>query len=161
MREMINLDILAYIKAVIIPIAGFLLTFLPLGAWKAIKMYYFCCQKQNITRNMEAIIERTPSRITVSMSLRRWNRMLQLEETYKGIKTKLHINSDSFIWKAFCVGRTFVLISIFRFFSLSPDMGTALSTIAHAFTNFRIKEINHVIFFFKNISSIFNTIISS
>ena len=32
---------------------------------------------------MEAIIERTPSRITVSMSLRRWNRMLQLEETYK------------------------------------------------------------------------------
>ena len=40
----------------------------------------------------------------------------QLEETYKGIKTKLHINSDSFIWKAFCVARTFVLISIFRFF---------------------------------------------
>ena len=32
---------------------------------------------------MEAIIERTPSRITVSMSLRRWNRILQLEETYK------------------------------------------------------------------------------
>lgn len=32
---------------------------------------------------MEAIIERTPSRITVSMSLRRWKRMLQLEETYK------------------------------------------------------------------------------
>ncbi len=32
---------------------------------------------------MEAIIERTPSRITVSMSLRRWNRMLQLEESYK------------------------------------------------------------------------------
>lgn len=32
---------------------------------------------------MEAIIERTPSRITVSMSLRQWNRMLQLEETYK------------------------------------------------------------------------------
>ena len=32
---------------------------------------------------MEAIIERTPSRITVSISLRRWNRMLQLEETYK------------------------------------------------------------------------------
>lgn len=76
----------------------------------------------------------------------------QLEETYKGIKTKLHINSDSFLWKAFCVGRTFVLISIFRFFSLSPDMGTALSTIAHAFTNFRIKEVNHVIFFFRNIS---------
>ena len=33
--------------------------------------------------DMEAIIERTPRRITVSMSMRRWNRMLQLEETYK------------------------------------------------------------------------------
>ena len=32
---------------------------------------------------MEAIIERTPRRITVSMSVRRWNRMLQLEEAYK------------------------------------------------------------------------------
>ena len=32
---------------------------------------------------MEAIIERTPRRVTVSMSVRRWNRMLQLEEAYK------------------------------------------------------------------------------
>lgn len=32
---------------------------------------------------MEAVVERTPRRITVSMSTRRWNRMLQLEETYK------------------------------------------------------------------------------
>ena len=32
---------------------------------------------------METIVERTPRHITVSMSLRRWNRMLQLEETYK------------------------------------------------------------------------------
>lgn len=32
---------------------------------------------------MEAIVERTSRRITVSMSLRRWNRMLQLEENYK------------------------------------------------------------------------------
>jgi len=76
----------------------------------------------------------------------------QLEETYKGIKTKLHINSDSFIWKAFCVARTFVLISIFRFFSLSSNMGTALATIGHAFANFRIKEVNHVLFFFRNIN---------
>ena len=33
--------------------------------------------------NMTAVLERTPRRITVSMSTRRWNRMLQLEETYK------------------------------------------------------------------------------
>ena len=32
---------------------------------------------------MEAIVERTPGRVTVSMSVRRWNRMLQLEKTYK------------------------------------------------------------------------------
>lgn len=32
---------------------------------------------------MEAIIERTPRRVTVRMSTRRWNRMLQLEQTYK------------------------------------------------------------------------------
>ena len=32
---------------------------------------------------MEAIVERTPRTVTVSMSTRRWNRMLQLEETYK------------------------------------------------------------------------------
>ena len=33
--------------------------------------------------SMTTIIERTPGRVTVNMSLRRWNRMLQLEETYK------------------------------------------------------------------------------
>ncbi len=32
---------------------------------------------------MEAIVERTPRTVTVRMSTRRWNRMLQLEETYK------------------------------------------------------------------------------
>lgn len=32
---------------------------------------------------MTAVIERTPNRVTVNMSIRRWNRLLQLEETYK------------------------------------------------------------------------------
>ncbi len=32
---------------------------------------------------MTTIVESTLKRITVSMSTRRWNRMLQLEETYK------------------------------------------------------------------------------
>ena len=31
---------------------------------------------------MEAVVNRTPGRVTVSMSTRRWNRMLQLEEAY-------------------------------------------------------------------------------
>lgn len=34
-------------------------------------------------RIMEAIIDRTPRTVTVRMSTRRWNRMLQLEQTYK------------------------------------------------------------------------------
>ena len=46
-----------------------------------------CCNFAPFKRKkgtiMETIIERTPGRITVSMSTRRWNRMLQLEQTYK------------------------------------------------------------------------------
>lgn len=36
---------------------------------------------------MEAVIERMPGWVTVSMSARRWNRMLQLEEAYKLART--------------------------------------------------------------------------
>lgn len=32
---------------------------------------------------MGVIIDRTPRTVTVRMSTRRWNRMLQLEQTYK------------------------------------------------------------------------------
>ena len=32
---------------------------------------------------METIVERTPRTVTVRMSTRRWNWMLQLEQTYK------------------------------------------------------------------------------
>lgn len=32
---------------------------------------------------MDAIIERTPRSVTVRMSTRRWNKMLELEQTYK------------------------------------------------------------------------------
>ena len=32
---------------------------------------------------MEAVISRTPKRVTLSMSTRHWNRLLQLEEAYK------------------------------------------------------------------------------
>ena len=32
---------------------------------------------------MEAIVDRTPRTVTVRMSTRRWNRMLELEQTYK------------------------------------------------------------------------------
>ena len=36
---------------------------------------------------MEAIIEKTPRRITVSMSTRRWNRIQKLEQAYKLART--------------------------------------------------------------------------
>ena len=42
-----------------------------------------CSRNHKTTKKMEAIIERKPGRVTVSMSTRRWNRMLQLEEAYK------------------------------------------------------------------------------
>ena len=32
---------------------------------------------------MEAIVDRTPRTVTVRMNTRRWNRMLELEQTYK------------------------------------------------------------------------------
>ena len=36
---------------------------------------------------MEAIISRTPRTVTVRMSTRRWNRMLQMEQAYKLAQT--------------------------------------------------------------------------
>ena len=45
---------------------------------------HYLCNRNHINKEiMEAIIDRTPGRVTVSMSTRRWNRMLQLEEAYK------------------------------------------------------------------------------
>ncbi|MBR2185106.1 MAG: hypothetical protein IJ897_06755 [Prevotella sp.] len=41
---------------------------------------------ENITLDkniMNTVIERTPRSVTVRMSTRRWNRMLELEQTYK------------------------------------------------------------------------------
>ena len=36
---------------------------------------------------MTAVIERTPRSVTVRMSTRRWNKMLELEQTYKLART--------------------------------------------------------------------------
>ncbi len=32
---------------------------------------------------LNTVLERTPQSVTVQMSIRRWNRMLELEQTYK------------------------------------------------------------------------------
>ena len=47
------------------------------------KSRIFATIKRKNDTIMETIIDRTPGRVTVSMSTRRWNRMLQLEEAYK------------------------------------------------------------------------------
>ena len=66
---------------------------------------------------------------------------MQLSDTYTAWKDKLHIRSESFGWKLFCMIRTFMLISFFRFFSVAPDLGAAVSTIGHTFADFRISLI--------------------
>ncbi len=48
-----------------------------------LKPLIFVCVTIQRKKIMEAIISRTPGRVVVSMSTRRWNRMLQLEEAYK------------------------------------------------------------------------------
>ena len=58
---------------------------------------------------------------------------MQLTDFYEKLKAKCRINSDSLPWKAFCVLRTFVLVSFFRFFSTQPTLEIALSTLRHAF----------------------------
>ena len=43
--------------------------------------------KQENYKNMTAIRERTPRKVTVSMSIRRWDRLMELEKAYKLAKT--------------------------------------------------------------------------
>ena len=43
----------------------------------------FAVRKGKKGKNMEAIVDRTSRTVTVRMSTRRWNRMLELEQTYK------------------------------------------------------------------------------
>ena len=66
---------------------------------------------------------------------------MQLTDFYNAVKAKLHIKSESFAWKGFCMLRTFLLVSFFRFFSISASVGVAFSTIAHCFRDFRLSAV--------------------
>ena len=46
-------------------------------------LFTFAVRKGKKGKNMEAIVDRTSRTVTVRMSTRRWNRMLELEQTYK------------------------------------------------------------------------------
>ena len=73
---------------------------------------------------------------------------MQLSDKYTLIKEKLKIRSDSFLWKLFCMIRTYILISAFRFFSVAKDIRSAVATIAKVFTDFRISMIRQPSEFF-------------
>lgn len=59
---------------------------------------------------------------------------MQLEDFYTKIKTKFHINSQSRWWNVFSIIRTFVIISLLRFFSYGGSFSTVASIIKHVFT---------------------------
>ncbi len=63
---------------------------------------------------------------------------MQFEELYTRIKDRLHIKSEGIAWKIFCMIRTYILISYFRFFSLSSDVKTALAIIWKSITDLQI-----------------------
>ncbi len=71
-----------------------------------------------------------------------------LSDLYDRCKQKLHINSDSAGWKAFCILRTYFLVSIFRFFAISSSVGEAFMSIAHVLTDFRISALTQLSGFF-------------
>ncbi|MCR5251733.1 MAG: hypothetical protein K6E50_14135 [Lachnospiraceae bacterium] len=62
---------------------------------------------------------------------------MQLGEVYDKITGKLHIRRESLPWKLFCMLRTFLLISVFRFFSIAPGLKEAFSTLGHTVLDFR------------------------
>ncbi len=62
-----------------------------------------------------------------------------LTDVYAKIKTRLHIREDRFLWRLFQIVRTFLIISVGRFFSRTANVRTALSmikSIVTGITNF-------------------------
>ena len=56
-----------------------------------------------------------------------------LAPLYKKVKTALHIDDKSAVWRVFCVIRTFGILMIGRFFTRAQDLHQALSLIHRAF----------------------------
>lgn len=57
-----------------------------------------------------------------------------LTDVYAKIKKFLHIHEDRFLWRLFQIVRTFIIISVGRFFSRTANVRTALSMIKSIFT---------------------------
>ena len=73
---------------------------------------------------------------------------MQLSDTYAVWKQKLHIDSEGRMWKLFCIVRTYILVSFFRFFSISPSLGVAFGTVGRLFTKFSFSEFSDLSGFF-------------
>ncbi len=59
-----------------------------------------------------------------------------LTDVYAKIKRFLHIHEDRFLWRLFQIVRTFLIISVGRFFSRAAGVRTALSMMKSIFTRF-------------------------
>lgn len=63
-----------------------------------------------------------------------------LVDVYAKIKKCLHIHEDRFLWRLFQIIRTFIIISVGRFFSRAASVGTAFSMIKSIAT--RISDVS-------------------
>ena len=73
---------------------------------------------------------------------------MQLTDWYTKIKEKLHINSEGFVWQAFCIARTFVLVCLFRFFFVADSVYMALSMYKHAIFDIHLGVLKNPLGFF-------------
>ena len=73
---------------------------------------------------------------------------MQFSEGYSAVKSKIGIKDESMLWKLLCMARTFLLVSLFRIFSISATVSDALGIFKRLFTSFDIKAFFNLSGFF-------------
>ena len=61
-----------------------------------------------------------------------------LEPYFNRAKKALRVKEDSFLWKLFCIIRTFLLVSLLKVFPGAANTGDSLRFIKQMFTNFKL-----------------------
>lgn len=79
---------------------------------------------------------------------------MQLADFYDSVKTKIHIESESWLWQLFCIVRTFILVCFFRFFSVASSLNIALSMLKHMFQNLHLQILKTPVVLFVNMNHI-------
>lgn len=59
-----------------------------------------------------------------------------LEGSYGKLKSAFRIGDGNPVWRLFAIIRTYILVSVFRIFSISPGTATAISIFGRIFTSF-------------------------